>query len=158
MIVSCDTGCVIVYQCPNRAEGMDSGMAVFAIVRKAGKDDKVDARNFLVAKEVAGDVGKDSVIVGYTLKVPGVVPLELDDKYRPLNAVDTARACEIWVKNQSGWNKASKDFFRFQWSACSAFTVNRETRIAGAKGYGCSTPTTLAATVNSNKRGDSFSA
>jgi hypothetical protein len=132
-------------------------MAVFAIL-KASATDKVDARDFLVANEVAGDVGQPSVILGYTLKVPGVAPLELDDKYRPLNAVDTARCCQIWTSNQSGWTKPAKDFFRFQWSACSAFTVNRVTRIAGAKGYGCSAPTTLAATVNSNKRGDTFSA
>lgn len=128
-------------------------MAVFAILRSAKDASKVDARTFLTARE---DV--DGKVTGYILTIPGCAPLALDDKYRPLNAVDTARACEVWVKNQSGWDKASRDFFRFQWSACSAFTVNRETRIAGAKGYGCSTPTTLAATVNSNKRGDSFSA
>lgn len=126
-------------------------MAVFAIVRNAKDTSKVDARTFL--ENIPESLGK-----GYNLTIPGCAPLALDDKYRPLNAVDTARACEVWVKNQSNWDKASKDFFRFQWSACSAFTVNRETRIAGAKGYGCSTPTTLAATVNSNKRGDSFSA
>lgn len=122
-------------------------MAVFAIVAKTKDSNKVDARNFLSENSD-----------GYTLTIPGVVPLELDTKCRPLNAVDTARACEIWVKNQSGWTKDAKDFLRLKWSACSAFTVNRVTRIAGAKGFGCSAPTTLAATVNSNKRGDSFSA
>lgn len=133
-------------------------MAVFAIIRSAKDTSKVDARNFLMEREGPTVEGEDTPIIGYTLSIPGGTPLNLDDKYRPLNAVDTARACEIWVKNQSGWTKAAKDFFRFQWSACSAFTVNRVTRIAGTKGYGCSAPTTLAATVNSNKRGDSFSA
>lgn len=130
-------------------------MAVFAILKGNGSKSKVDARTFLSERE-SGDL--DVKVIGYTLTIPGVDPVELDANYRPTNAADTARCCQIWTSNQSGWTKESRDFLRLKWSACSAFTVNRITKIAGAQGYGCSAPTTLAAVVNSNKRGDIFAA
>jgi hypothetical protein len=127
-------------------------MAVFAIVSKASKD-KYD-----VFQYVSERIDANGDVVGYTLTLLGVDPVELDKKYRPVNAVDTARCCQIWTSNQSGWTKESRNTLRIHWSSCSAFMVNRVTKIAGHKNWGCSTPTTLAATVNSNKRGDIFSA